>query len=229
MKLVIAALISSVAFIGAANAADVVFNEPPVPMVEEVAFSWSGFYVGAFGGLSTGDAEFEATDGIDSVGIDISASGAFGGAQIGYDWQVGAWVFGAVADIAATNYGADIDVDGAFGDASAESELQYLGTVRGRLGYAVDRTLFYGHGGYAYGEMEQNIDLGGTTVFDESQGKSGFVVGGGIEHAFTDRISFQTEYSYVDLGSDEVFEEDDFSVEEDTNFHSIKAAINFRF
>jgi outer membrane immunogenic protein len=220
-----------VALVGAAHAADAIVYETPEPMAPVVpeVYSWTGWYFGAFGGVGTGDAELNATDGTDDLSVDISSSGAFGGGQAGFDYQTGNWVFGAVADIAATSYGADAELSGDFGEASAESQLDYLGTVRARAGWAMDRTLFYGHGGFAYGKMDQEVRIGDDTVFEGDTTKTGWTVGAGIEHAFTDNLSFQTEYSYVDLGDDEVFSGGGVTVEEDTSFHMIKAAVNFRF
>ncbi len=237
MKRLVATLLLSIVLAGAAHAADAVVFDAPAAPAAALPYDWSGLYIGAFGGIATGDEELSATDGTDSVGLDISASGGFGGAQIGYDWQAGRWVFGAVADIAATSYGAelsaDVDFGGGSGGATAESTLDYLGTVRARIGHAFDRTLVYGHGGYAYGKMSQSIDFdfggGSTSLFDDSTTKSGFVVGAGVEHAFTDSISFQTEYSYVDLGEDTIATIADVDINEDVKFHTIKAAINYRF
>jgi len=220
---------------GSAFAADAVYGDVPAAPVAEVAaesFDWTGLYLGAFGGVSTGDFKYEAgpTGGDPLGGIDISGGGFIGGAQVGYDWQIGNWVIGGVADIAATNHDADIsaDIDG-FGSAEAESKLKYLGTVRARAGYSFDRTLVYGHGGFAYGETEQKIDLGGTELFNESQGRTGWTAGAGVEFAVTNRISVGTEYSYVDLGEERVFEDAGIFVDEDVAFHSVKALLNVRF
>jgi len=232
LKLLIATLVSSVALVGAARAADAIVYDAPAPAAPVVPenYDWSGWYIGVTGGLGAGDSEFALDDGDDFDGsIEASARGVFGGVQIGADWQTGNWVFGAVADIAATNYGPEISSDGDLGDNSLESSLDYLGTVRARAGYAFDRTLFYAHGGWAYGQMSQTVVFDGTTVFDDDVGKNGYVVGLGVEQAITDRISFQSEYSYVDLGEDDVFSDGASSLSEDTRFHMFKAGINFRF
>ena len=63
------------------------------------------------------------------------------------------------------------------------------------MGFVADRALFYGHGGFAYGETEQEISAGGTTLFSDSTRKTGWVIGAGLEYAFTNNVSFQTEYS----------------------------------
>ena len=228
MKLVIATLLSSAALVGAAHAADAVVYDAPVPVVI-ATYDWTGFYFGAYGAVGTGDSDLFATDGFDAATVDVSASGGFFGAQIGYDWQNGNFVFGGVADIAATNYGTDVNFNEAFEGVSASSELNYLGTVRARLGYAMDRTLFYGHGGFAYGQSNQNVWLDGVEIWDDDVSKTGWTIGAGMEYAFTDRLSLQTEYSYVDLGNSTLFDDGEFLVEDDVSFHMIKAALNFRF
>jgi outer membrane immunogenic protein len=228
MKLPVLTLVSSLAVFSAAHAAEIFGGPAP----ERFGYSWTGAYVGVFGGLTTGDFSYDAgaVGGPSVLSADVSGGGALGGAQVGYDWQTGAFVFGAVADIAATNHDAEINASVAgFGSASASSELAYLGTVRGRFGAAFDRALIYGHGGFAYGKTEQDIEVAGTSIFSGSTSKAGWVVGAGLEYGLTDAVSFQTEYSYVDLGSDEVFNDGTIFVEEDVSFHTVKAAVNFRF
>jgi len=227
--------------VASAYAADLSTYEPvPEAPTPAAAYDWSGPYIGVFGGLTTGDFEYDIgpVGGPAAVNIDISASGFIGGAQVGYDWQSGNWVFGAVADIAATNHSAEINISapivGPGVGANLESELKYLGTVRGRVGYAWDRALLYAHGGFAYGKTEQSIDVFGINVFNEEQTRTGWTAGVGFEFAVTDRLSLGTEYSYVDLGSEEVFRLGGAAApaivfNEDLAFHTLKAAINFRF
>lgn len=233
MKSTLLALTALLSLSTASFAADAVAYEPaPVAEATPVAFTWNGFYAGAFGGLTAGDYEFEAgpTGGASVLDLDVSGNGAFAGGQVGYDWQFNQFVIGAVADIAWANHEADISANLAGVTASASSELNYLGTVRARVGYAAfERALIYAHGGYAYGETEQNISVDGVSVFDNSKRKDGWVVGGGLEFAVTDNLSVQTEYSYVDLGQDTIFSDFGADVSEDLKFHAIKAAVNFRF
>jgi len=231
MKRILFAFAGVLSLSTASFAADAIVYEPaPAPEVAPVAFTWTGFYVGGFGGITAGNYEFEGSDGTDSVNLDVSGDGAFAGGQVGYDWQYNQFVIGAVADIAWTNHEAEINASGFGTDASASSELNYLGTVRARLGYSMfDRALIYAHGGYVYGETEQEVSVGGTEFFDNSEDKSGYVVGGGLEFAVTDKLSIQTEYSYVDLGSDNIYSDGGATVSEDLDFHAVKAAVNFRF
>ncbi|MDX8531176.1 porin family protein [Mesorhizobium sp. VK25A] len=225
---------------GAAIAADTVVSEaPPAPPEAPAAFSWTGFYVGGFGTLAVGDMEYGTrqifADGNPPPQIgnfDVSASGFLGGIQAGYDWQMNdKWVVGAVADIAGSNYSASITASSngvEFLD--GESKLKYLGTVRARVGYAWDRALLYAHGGLAYGKTEHRLDLGGTNVFSESQTRTGWTVGAGVEYAITDRISFGTEYAFVDLGAKQILDNGEgLTINDDVDLHTLKAFVNFRF
>ncbi|MEO4001684.1 outer membrane beta-barrel protein [Mesorhizobium sp. CAU 1732] len=124
------------------------------------------------------------------------------------------------------------------GTVSAESQLDYLGTVRARAGYAFDRALIYAHGGWAYGKTEQTLSLtdeftGATDSISSSTSRSGWTVGAGVEFAVTEMISVGTEYAYTDLGGKDVFADElagaGAYVSEDVRFHTVKAALNFRF
>lgn len=235
MKSAIAAALaaSSMFIAGNAIAADATIYDPAPAPVAAAAYDWTGLYLGVHAGITTGDFDYDAgpVGGPALLGVSVSGSGFVAGAQIGYDWQSGPWVFGALADIAFSNHEASLSASLAgLGSVEAESQLNYLGTVRGRVGYAFDRALFYAHGGFAYGETEQTIEVSGVEVYNDSTGRTGWTIGAGLEYALTDRISFGTEYSYVDLGDEEIFSDPAVAfVDEDVSFHTIKAVINFRF
>lgn len=240
-----------------ASAADIPFEAAPPPIVEAAGYNWSGFYVGLFGGISTGDTDL-SIDFDDASGsifdnsrlfeTEDRGSGFLGGLQVGYDFQFNSFVLGAVADIAGTDFGSDRDTFDSFNDAGDDEttyELDYLGTVRGRLGYAFDRLLVYAHGGFAYGEVsiETSSDSTGLDEEFETDTKFGYVVGAGVEYAVTDHVSIQTEYSYTDLGEDDFDVSDEFARSfsngfgtgddvqgsEELDFHTLRAAVNFRF
>lgn len=220
-----------------AFAADAVVEELAPAAAAVTTYDWSGPYIGVFGGLATGDYEYEAgAVGGPALGsADVSGGGVLGGVQVGYDHQVGSWVFGAVADIALTNHEAEISGDIAgVGDASAEATLNYYGTVRARAGYAFDRALIYAHGGFAYGRTEQTITAGGATLYNDDVTRTGWTIGAGAEYALTEKLTFGVEYAYVDLGNKEIFAGDigapaDVFIDEDVKFHTVKAMLNYRF
>ncbi|NNC10186.1 outer membrane beta-barrel protein, partial [Corallococcus exiguus] len=82
-----------------------------------------------------------------------------------------------------------------------------FGTVRGRLGYAFDRTLVYGTGGFAYGSGSADRSFGGYAGNDSF--RTGYAVGGGVEFALptesflnffrSSAVTFKIEGLYVNL------------------------------
>ena len=93
---------------------------------------------------------------------------------------------------------------------NSSRKLDWLGTTRVRVGYAVtpdNRLMIYGTGGIAYGGGSRHFD-----VFDNVDGwdwnggggsntRVGWTIGAGAEYAFTDHITLKGEYLYYDLGS----------------------------
>ena len=224
-----AALLLSVA---AASAADLPAYEA-APMVAVPSFSWTGFYVGANVGYIWGDHDIR-TSGRDAATrlnvanrlrpprLGMDGDGWTVGAQLGYNVQLDAspLVVGVEADF---NY-ADIDERSGYAitpavvpapgtiRSSFRQELEFLGTVRGRLGFAFDRFLVYGTGGFAYGKVKTsgrflNGDAAAANpgALGFTGGKSdwevGYAVGGGAEYAVTDNVTIKGEYLYYDLGN----------------------------
>ena len=159
-----------------------------------------------------------------------SSNGGFiGGGQIGYDWQVPyngmGFVTGVEADIqgiatSGGNRNANFVTPGAsagdqvWSNLNASGNLQYLGTVRGRLGYLVTPTLLiYGTGGLAYGGVSFNVNstkteynagatnwvaIGNASYANTQVGWTG---GGGAEWMFMPNWSAKVEYLYYDLSN----------------------------
>ena len=73
------------------------------------------------------------------------------------------------------------------------------------MGYALDHTLFYVKGGGAYGSFQYTfIDAADFHDFDVNSSKFGWMVGGGVEYAFTDNLTVRAEYDYLDFGTNKV-------------------------
>lgn len=186
------ALMGSTAF-----AADLPSRPAPAPVVVPPAFSWTGFYVGLNAGIGWANGgSATITDPLLGTTV-LSGSdkaGFVGGGQLGYNWQYNQWVLGLEADI---QY-ADLKSELAWGAYSwfgySSSNSQYLGTVRARAGYAIDRTLIYITGGLAYGGLNGNWWHGTTS-------NQGWALGGGIEYAFTNNWTARLEGLYVNLNT----------------------------
>jgi outer membrane immunogenic protein len=178
-------------------AADLGPAAPPQTYVAPPAavYDWTGFYVGINGGYGWGD--FPNNSGVAPGGPPpISLNGADGGligGTLGYNWQFGHFVAGLETDID----WADISVTNT--PVGARGTLDYLGTVRGRLGYAFDRVLLYGTGGFAYGAGTAKSFTG--VIGSDSESTTGWTLGAGIEYAIWRNLTAKVEYRYTDLGN----------------------------
>jgi outer membrane immunogenic protein len=232
---------------GAALADDLPYRGAPAPIAAPV-FTWTGFYVGlnAGAGFNGGDRGYSdfgygGPNYSGSIGSNNDA-GFTGGAQAGYNMQFGAFVAGIEADInyldrgnggsSVVNPAVGINYNLTHGDSN-----NWFGTVRGRLGFAFDRALILATGGWAYGGKIGGV--GGTyngvlmTSTGNSDSNSGWVLGGGVEYAFTNAWSVKLEYLHLDLGdkTQRLFTSPTtgIDVKTDNKFDVVRAGVNFRF
>jgi outer membrane immunogenic protein len=200
-----------------AHAADMPYVEPMAASVAE-ARGWTGFYVGGNVGYVDADVDFNGP-----VASDLDDDGFIGGVQAGYNWQFNNIVLGLEADIQF----ADIDQSDEIvpGFVTYRSELNYLGTFRGRLGYAFGRVLPYVTGGLAYGENDFTVtllDLSATS----SEIHVGWTVGAGVEMALSDHLSAKIEYLYADLGD---VDYEDTILNLGLEVQTARVGLNYRF
>jgi outer membrane immunogenic protein len=158
--------------------------------------------------------------------VPVSTSGFIGGGQLGYNYQfANNWVVGIEADIQgiagshksasvfttvpSPNFPAQplLSVD------TASRSIDYLGTLRGRIGFLATPTfLLYGTGGLAYGGVRLNTSIvqsGPGLVFlgvpssfgSASTTRVGWTAGGGVEWMFLPNWSLKVEYLYYDIGN----------------------------
>jgi outer membrane immunogenic protein len=173
-------------------------------------------------GIAHANAAFAGMNG------DPSASSAafVGGGQIGYNYQFAtSWLVGLEADfdgVAGSHSAASVlnvtngavPVSTVTTDITDTKKLNYLGTVRGRIGYLVTPTLLvYGDGGLAYGGINSSVSIFGaetppagpnngiwSSFGSISNTKVGWTAGGGLEWMFLPNWSAKVEYLYYDLG-----------------------------
>jgi outer membrane immunogenic protein len=143
-----------------------------------------------------------------SIGsANASASSWVLGAEAGYNWQQGVWVYGLAADISATHLSsqANTALVGPFPvPASVNADIDWYGTVRGRLGWSSGPVLVYGTGGLAYGRLALSSSLMATPLGLNAQASSvqtGWVAGVGMDYLWLPNVIINLEYQYVDLGS----------------------------
>jgi outer membrane immunogenic protein len=226
------AIASAVLGIGSAYAADMAVK---APVAVAPVYSWAGFYIGANAGAGSGEGSYTLTpSGCFLTGCGVGGVAAnplrtftednlntffVGGAQAGYNWQAGNFVYGLEGDInyngwnntASYIYILAAPLAGTFASA-VNTKLNWFGTVRGRLGIAPSPTLLiFATGGLAYGQVSSSTvgafsALGGFTALGEtyagtaSNTRAGWTVGGGMEWLFMPNWSVKWEYLYIDLG-----------------------------
>jgi outer membrane immunogenic protein len=119
-------------------------------------------------------------------------SGALAGVTLGYNYQTGVWVWGLEGDLDASWIKGSTTVNCG---GTCETKNSWLGTARGRIGYAWDRWMPYITGGAAFGNVKVTDAFGSGSAT-----KIGWTAGLGLEYAFWSNWSTKVEYLYVDLG-----------------------------
>lgn len=120
--------------------------------------------------------------------------------RVGYDLQRGPIVVGAVGEFGKARVR---DAVSGFSTTPAYYTLtrsvQYEASIRGRAGYAFDRTLFYGTGGGGYLKVRNRFTSSNTANAFTPRGDDtifGVVGGGGVEQKITPNLSFGVEYMF---------------------------------
>ncbi len=214
---------------GASSAADL----PLKARAAKTLYDWTGFYVG--GHFGYGDASFgPGTHPLPEQGIVLphSATGLTGGFQLGYNRQLpNRVVLGVEADATFTS-----PLDGpahARSPAPFNTTIDYVGTVRGRIGYAFDRLMPYVTGGLAWGHTHINVnDTDGVTdLFPVGHYHAGWTAGLGLEYAISGNWSAKAEYDYVAL-SRRIYDLGGFGLPDvnvDPRIHLFKLGLNYHF
>jgi outer membrane immunogenic protein len=234
----------------AAQAADLPVKAPIYKAPPPVAvFSWTGCYIGGHGGWSFGHKQWSDPAVGGFVFAEHDVDGGMAGGQIGCDYQTGSFVFGIEGSASwADITGDSLDALSPGGNTLRDhSKIDFIGTIAGRLGWAWDRTLLYVKGGGAVvndsfrATCDQavgacaGLPIGTTFASSQDNTRWGWLVGAGIEYAFTNNWSAKVEYNYMDFGRDSVtfagpiFAGPAFPFDIDQHVHVVKGAINYRF
>lgn len=204
-------LAAALAFSAApALAADLPAPPPPprapaayVPVAAPI-YNWSGVYIGINGGYGFGTSSWDALvpGGVGTGNFDVN--GPLVGGTVGVNFQTGQFVFGVEADIDWSNInGSTTNTTSCFGDTCTfQTQNDWLGTVRGRVGYAFDRMLIYATAGGAYGDIKANLtDTTASIGAGTTSTEFGWTAGGGIEYGITENLTARVEYLFVDLSN----------------------------
>ena len=209
-------------------------------MPVEVVYNWTGFYIGGNVGYSWGRGNTDFNGSIDTTtrtrvfrtagptlvsdvttgpvtlaGVTsdrANVDGWLGGGQVGYNVQMGSWLWGIEADLQWARERGGINSCQPAGcglgaiTASHDYEIKWFGTFRGRVGLlASPKVLLYATGGLAYAGIDNTltgsiVGLGANSL-TSSVTRLGWTVGAGVEAALWDNWTFKVEYLYADYGS----------------------------
>jgi outer membrane immunogenic protein len=202
-KLFVAAMMLGVSS-AAACAADMI--PPP-------AYDWTGLYAGVNLGYGFAGSDEIGMNGVANLGK-LEINGVLGGVQLGYNQQMNNIVFGVETDIQGS--GMNDEVSGL-----AKDNLDWFGTLRGRVGFAADRALFYTTGGLAYGGGTYKDLFNGVS---DSYDRAGWTLGAGVEYAVSDNMTIRAEYMYANFGKFHVG-----GTEATPDFNAVRVGVNFKF
>ena len=168
------------------------------------AFSWSGAYIGAHGGLAS-----------PKVNPFTGGKGMTGGVQAGYNFQFGPGVIGA--ELEGSYMGNEARVP------HGRLSGRFRGAAKARAGLSFDQSLVYGTAGLTMTKFKDGDDVTGPSGW-----KPGYLLGGGIEQGFGGGLSAKLEYNYVttkDVSTTTSYGTTKTNVHD----HVIKAGVNYRF
>jgi outer membrane immunogenic protein len=202
-----------------AFAADMALKAPPLVPAPQ-APSWTGFYIGADAGAAFWSPDqrligaFPSVVGTQLDPVDFSPgrqSGAVGGFLAGYNWQFNPnWLVGVEGDFNWTSLsttGATSNLTEFNAPTGNNNILQmsqsvdWLASVRGRVGYVWAQSLWYVTGGGAWERARYSgqLSLGLNSIFEStpdpiSKTNSGWVAGGGVEYMATPHMLVRLEF-----------------------------------
>jgi len=215
-----------------ASAADLGVRRGPAvaPVAVAPIYNWTGFYIGGHVGWAQAehDVSFDPIFGFGGRSFDTgSADGFLGGGQVGFNYQVGQFVFGVEGQFSWTDLSRRDD----FGIAglSLDRDINWLATIAGRFGVAFGNALLYGKGGVAFMDWSATACVAGFGCGTASDTETGWMVGVGLEYGFTPNWSAKIEYNFMrfdDVGTN-VF--GGSGIHNDVDINVVKGGINYRF
>jgi len=258
LKRVLLVMVAAIAFGGAVKAADLAepmaFDWAGASIGLQGGYAWDGgddtettcSAGGSSGGLLSVPSDFCGGGGsgglllagrsadvtLNSEKGSIGLEGFVGGLNAGYAWQMGNVVLGIEGDIEFADLKGDTDLvdDTGAKIGKIDKEIDWLGSLRLRAGYAFDRVLPYVTGGLAVGGADLSLhDLNGK-VAENNDTRWGWTIGAGLDYALTDNLTARVEYRYTDLGSIAAGDEaTSGEVESDLSFHAVRAGLGWHF
>jgi high affinity Mn2+ porin len=196
----------------------------------------SGFYAGGHIGYGFGSATATLGDPFGGASADGTTQYGmlFGGVQGGYERTLPSHLMlGLEADVSFPDF---IDTENvvsyrATANGSANEQLEYLATLRGRLGYAIGGWTPFVTGGLALGSLRTSRTDSTTGNEDATPGnpRLGYAVGLGVDHAFAGHWSARAEYLYTRLGLGSFQFAAPARYDSEYDLHRFRLGLNYHF
>lgn len=224
-----------------AHAADLPVPAAPAPAsyYRPALYDWTGIYLGGNVGAAFMRDNASQWSGVPvTQGIignfSVNPTGALGGGQVGANYEFAPWVVGfegmwsgAVSMSSTTNVTAPGSVTGT---ESLTTNLFWLASATGRIGYAHDDLLFYVKGGGAWESVKYlETAVGAAPLQSITDTRSGYTVGAGIEYGLTENFSAKLEYDFYDFGTQNYNFNLATPLSISSQVHQVLVGINYRF
>ena len=242
MKKLTTWLIGVVGLIGTpAFAADMAVKAPPPRPAPAPVYSWTGWYVGAHIGYGWDreDPSIVICHCVVDPPVPFDAKDILGGLQAGFNYQFNALVVGVEGDFAWTGIKGTTTWIEEGDPHTLSTDIKWLATAAGRVGYAFDRALLFVKGGGAWEDVDYNHTHTMLAVpglvhsLSGSATRSGWLIGVGVEYAFWQNVSAKIEFDHIDFGSKDITTSDAagdfviFNIGQRLNI--LKTGVNYKF
>lgn len=212
--------------------------EAAAPAVGDLApdsFDWSGPYLGAFVAGISANAEYDPL--CSGAGClpgtrDLDGVGWSSGVLLGWNHQVDNFVVGVEGDYA---FGSEV-ADYEYLVEATEYSFENIATLRARLGMTHDNTLIFADGGLALVDTtftSGDLPNTGGLATSDSKWLTGWVIGGGVEHAFDENFAVRLDYSYMGLPNTSYFLTDGVDTADISHsfngVHTIRIGLTYSF
>jgi outer membrane immunogenic protein len=191
-----------------ASAADLGRPPPPAPVYvppPAPVFTWTGFYIG--GNLGAAWTQGNVSDNLGDSWSNAQQAVFTGGGQVGANYQFNWFLVGIEADFdwLANNHNSSNAVSTPIGALQFSANDRWMTTLAARFGVTANNWLFYAKGGGGWVGVSNptvtNVTTGGSISVSNSNSNSGWLVGAGVEWAFTPNWTARLEYDFLGLSS----------------------------
>jgi high affinity Mn2+ porin len=206
-------------------------QKSPIRATVASPFEWNGFYLGGHVGYGRGHADTTLSNPA-AIAASNSFGSLFGGVQIGYNYVARSrLLLGIEADISFPNYLSADDIAASRTTATTDvaHKIDHLATLRGRFGYAFDRSLVYSTGGFAWTQARflqtPGISDDQNTVL---RARGGWTIGTGIETALAPRWTTRIEYLYANFGNLNAVFPSGTRYDSKFDIHTLRLGLNYK-